>query len=132
QGGAAEDVPVLRLVQFLADERGTFETDLHRAVTAALQPVSQPDDLRRTPGTIRALHDDQLAREPVQINVGDAVSVKAAVGGAWHGDGPPGWTRNAAGDGSFFRQAHSGRLALPALNAARSIRAATSSRTRDC
>src|ERR1051325_10550775 len=43
--GMAEDVSVLRLVEFLAHESGALEADLHGGVAAALEPLGQAGNL---------------------------------------------------------------------------------------
>ena len=66
----AQNVSVLRLVQFLADERGAFQADLHGRVAAPFQPVHEPRDLRGTARTVRAFDDNQFARQFLEFTPG--------------------------------------------------------------
>ena len=68
--GAAENVSLLGLLQFFADESGALQADLHGGVAAAFQPFDQLRDLRGAAGAVRAFHHDQFAGELFQSTPG--------------------------------------------------------------
>ena len=75
-GGVAQDVPFFRSLQFFANEAGAFQAHLNGAVSGGFQPLDEPADLRRSARTVRSFDDDELAGERLDVDAGDAVSVK--------------------------------------------------------
>ncbi len=78
EGGVAEDVAFLRLLQFLADEGGALEADLDGGVAAFLEPVDEAGDLGGAAGAVGAFDDDQFAGEFGEVDAGQAVAVETA------------------------------------------------------
>src|SRR5262249_10285003 len=140
QRGAAQNVSVLRPLQFLADERGAFQAHLHRGVPAGLQPPDELGDLRGTARAVRALHDDEFADEFLELHAGDAVAVKAALRRRQRVGGFGGFSFHAAMSPSTSSgcELPLGRIGggsgngLCRRNSSRSIRSLTSRRTTVC
>src|SRR5207249_1115675 len=86
QRSPAQNVSLLGLLQFFADQGRAFEPDLYGSVAAAFEPLDQRSNLRRTPRTVGALDDDQLAGQLGQIHAGNSVAVIAAFGGSRNED----------------------------------------------
>ena len=79
-GWKAEDVALLGPFQFLADEGGPFETDLHRGVAAALEPFREAENLGGPTRAIGTLDHDQPSGDVFKFGTRDAVAVEAAFG----------------------------------------------------
>ena len=57
---------------------------LHRRVAAAFQPFNELRDLGGAAGAVRALYDNEFARQLVEVHSGDAVAVKTPLAAHRH------------------------------------------------
>jgi hypothetical protein len=57
----AENIALHRLLQLAAHEHGSLQSDIHRRITAPLQPITEKIDLGRATGSIGSFNDNELS-----------------------------------------------------------------------